>query len=138
MHRSPASARIAATRRVRLPAPADRRSASSCGVQQRTEALSACRSYSACRSSERPFSPDCYYSVIADAPRSRSHSVRLRWPSEHTYTPAWWVPGAHLQTLWGKLARRPPIVPPRRERWPTPDDDEIEIRRLDQAIHTPG
>ncbi len=75
--------------------------------------------------------------MIADVPRSRSHSVRLRWPSEHTYTPAWWVPGAHLQTLWGKLARRPPVVSTRSERWPTPDHDEIEIRRLDRGIHTP-
>ncbi|MEP6731400.1 MAG: hydrolase [bacterium] len=51
--------------------------------------------------------------------------------SELTYTPAWWVPGAHLQTLWGKLARRTPAVTTRAERWTTPDDDEIEIRRLD-------
>jgi predicted alpha/beta-fold hydrolase len=51
--------------------------------------------------------------------------------SKDTYTPAWWVPGAHLQTLWGKLVRRPPRVPTRAERWPTPDGDELEIRRLD-------
>jgi predicted alpha/beta-fold hydrolase len=51
--------------------------------------------------------------------------------SEYTYTPAWWVPGAHLQTLWGKLVRRPPVVATRTERWATPDDDELEIRRLD-------
>jgi uncharacterized protein len=50
--------------------------------------------------------------------------------SKDTYTPAWWVPGAHLQTLWGKLARRPPRVPTRAEGWPTPDGDEVEIRRL--------
>ena len=51
--------------------------------------------------------------------------------SELTYTPAWWVPGAHLQTLWGKLVRRVPTVATRTERWPTPDDDELEIQRLD-------
>lgn len=51
--------------------------------------------------------------------------------SEYTYTPAWWVPGAHLQTLWGKLVRRAPHVPTRIERWTTPDGDEIELRRLD-------
>lgn len=51
--------------------------------------------------------------------------------SEYTYAPAWWVPGAHLQTLWGKLLRRPPDVPTRAERWPSPDGDELEIRRLD-------
>ena len=51
--------------------------------------------------------------------------------SEYTYTPAWWVPGAHLQTLWGKLLRRAPRVGTRSERWTTPDGDELEIRRLD-------
>lgn len=51
--------------------------------------------------------------------------------SELTYTPAWWVPGGHLQTLWGKLVRRTPEVATRVERWPTPDDDEIELHRLD-------
>jgi uncharacterized protein len=50
--------------------------------------------------------------------------------SEYTYTPAWWVPGAHLRTLWGKLVRRAPRVDTRVERWPTPDGDEIELRRL--------
>ena len=50
--------------------------------------------------------------------------------SEYTYAPAWWVPGAHLQTLWGKLVRRPPPVYTRAERWVAPDGDEIEIRRL--------
>ena len=61
--------------------------------------------------------------------------------SELTYTPAWWVPGAHLQTLWGKLFRRAPRVVTRRERWPTPDDDDIEVHRLDapagSSAHTP-
>ncbi len=51
--------------------------------------------------------------------------------SKNTYTPAWWVPGAHLQTLWGKLARRTPRVETRAERWTTPDGDALEIRRLD-------
>jgi uncharacterized protein len=51
--------------------------------------------------------------------------------SEYTYTPAWWVPGAHLQTLWGKLVRRAPGVVTRVERWTTPDGDEVELRRLD-------
>ena len=54
--------------------------------------------------------------------------------SKDTYTPAWWVPGAHLQTLWGKLVRRPPRVPTRAERWTTPDGDGLEIRRLDAPV----
>jgi predicted alpha/beta-fold hydrolase len=58
--------------------------------------------------------------------------------SEYTYTPAWWVPGAHLQTLWGKLARRRPAVVTRSERWATPDGDELEIRRLDPPSGAPS
>lgn len=46
------------------------------------------------------------------------------------YHPAWWVPGAHAQTLWGKLVRKPAPVPVRIERWETPDDDFLELHRL--------
>jgi hypothetical protein len=60
---------------------------------------------------------------------STSHTIVSR-PSEHTYTPAWWVPGAHLRTLWGKLVRRPPAIETRIERWATADGDEIELRRV--------
>ena len=60
-------------------------------------------------------------------PRTR-HVSR---PSEYTYTPAWWVPGAHLRTLWGKLVRRPPALDARVERWTMNDGDEIELHRLE-------
>ena len=52
-------------------------------------------------------------------------------PSEYTYTPAWWVPGAHLRTLWGKFVRRPPVLDTRVERWAMNDGDEIELHRLE-------
>jgi uncharacterized protein len=51
--------------------------------------------------------------------------------SEYTYTPAWWVPGAHARTLWGNFVRRRPPLTTRIERWPTPDGDEIELHRVD-------
>jgi Predicted hydrolase of the alpha/beta-hydrolase fold len=51
--------------------------------------------------------------------------------SELTYTPAWWVPGRHAQTLWGRLFRRAPVVDTRLDRWLTPDDDELEVHRLE-------
>ena len=60
---------------------------------------------------------------------SRFRSVQRS--SELTYTPAWWVPGRHAQTLWGRLFRRAPSVATRLERWDTPDDDELEVHRLD-------
>lgn len=46
------------------------------------------------------------------------------------YTPAWWIPGAHAQTLWGKLVRKRTHIPVRVERWETPDDDFLEVHRL--------
>ena len=50
--------------------------------------------------------------------------------SEYTYRPAWWVPGAHAQTLWGKFFRPRPPLPTRVERWETPDGDFIDVHRL--------
>ena len=54
---------------------------------------------------------------------------------QHNYTPAWWVPGPHLRTLWGKFFRRVPPVPTRRERWDTPDGDFVDLERLDPPAH---
>lgn len=51
-------------------------------------------------------------------------------PSEYTYRPAWWVPGPHLQTLWGRLARRRERVPIRSERMRMPDGEEVELQRM--------
>ncbi|MDP9201808.1 MAG: hydrolase [Gemmatimonadota bacterium] len=49
---------------------------------------------------------------------------------ELIYSPAWWIPGGHLQTLWGKLFRRQPAAPTVLERWDTPDGDFIELHRV--------
>jgi len=47
------------------------------------------------------------------------------------YRAPWWLANRHLQTLWGRLVRRLPEVPTRREHWETPDRDVLEIERLD-------
>lgn len=47
------------------------------------------------------------------------------------YRPAWWLPGPHSATLWGRLGRREPRLPVRTERWDTPDGDFVELARLD-------
>jgi predicted alpha/beta-fold hydrolase len=49
---------------------------------------------------------------------------------EVIYSPAWWIPGGHLQTLWGKLFRRQSPAPTVLERWDTPDGDFVELHRL--------
>lgn len=46
------------------------------------------------------------------------------------YRAAWWLPGAHAQTLWGKLVRSQPPAPVRLERWSTPDGDFLDLQRI--------
>lgn len=43
------------------------------------------------------------------------------------FRPAWWLPGAHLQTLWPSLARRRPKLALRRERVELQDGDFIDL-----------
>lgn len=50
--------------------------------------------------------------------------------SGSNFLPAWWIPGAHVQTLWGKLARKLPAAPTELERWTAPDGEVLEIHRL--------
>ncbi|MCG5511815.1 hydrolase [Ectothiorhodospira shaposhnikovii] len=51
------------------------------------------------------------------------------------FRPAWWLPGAHLQTLAPTLMRRRPPIPLRRQRLELPDGDFID---LDWAPEQPG
>lgn len=46
------------------------------------------------------------------------------------FRPAWWLPGAHAQTVAGKLLRAGRgmgAIHLRRERWPTPDGDFLDL-----------
>ena len=45
------------------------------------------------------------------------------------FTPAWWLPGPHLQTLWPALVRRPRPVRVTRERFELPDGDFVDLDR---------
>ena len=57
--------------------------------------------------------------------------------SEYTYRPAWWVPGAHAQTMWGRFFRRRELYGARVERWDTPDGDFVDVHRLDAGEGAP-
>jgi hypothetical protein len=45
----------------------------------------------------------------------------------NTFRPAWWLPGAHAQTIAGRLLRRPRPLPLRRERIELPDGDFVDL-----------
>ncbi|WP_145144363.1 hydrolase [Pseudomonas duriflava] len=47
--------------------------------------------------------------------------------SEPNFTPAWWLPSAHLQTLWGSLWRRIPLMTRPRERLWLADGDFLDL-----------
>jgi predicted alpha/beta-fold hydrolase len=47
------------------------------------------------------------------------------------YSPAWWLPGAHARTIWGKFFRRKQAVATRTERWDTSDGDFLDVIRLE-------
>jgi predicted alpha/beta-fold hydrolase len=54
-----------------------------------------------------------------------------------SFSPAWWLPGAHAQTLWGKFFRRQLIQDTRIERLETSDGDFINLHHLDAAAGSP-
>jgi predicted alpha/beta-fold hydrolase len=56
---------------------------------------------------------------------------------ERTYSPAWWLPGPHARTIWGRFFRRTPPLSTRTERWDTADGDFLEIVRLDAPAGSP-
>ncbi len=53
------------------------------------------------------------------------------------FRPAPWLPGRHLQTIWGRVCRRGPRVEMRRETWETPDGDRLELDRVDGPPGSP-
>ncbi|HYI13014.1 MAG TPA: alpha/beta fold hydrolase [Thermoanaerobaculia bacterium] len=49
------------------------------------------------------------------------------------FAPAWFLPNAHLQTVWGRLARSRRVVTFRRESLTTPDGDELLLDHVDPS-----
>ncbi len=56
---------------------------------------------------------------------------------ERTYSPAWWLPGPHARTIWGRFFRRTPPLSTRTERWDTADGDFLDLVRLDAPAGRP-
>lgn len=49
------------------------------------------------------------------------------------FRPAWWLPGPHAVTIWGKFGRKEPAPPLRWETLDTPDGDFLELAHLDTS-----
>ena len=52
----------------------------------------------------------------------------------HHFNPAWFLRGAHAQTVWGRLFRPRRVVRFDREVLPTPDGDELILDHLDAPV----
>jgi predicted alpha/beta-fold hydrolase len=50
-----------------------------------------------------------------------------------TFRPAWWLPGPHLQTIWGKKVRRVAFEHDRVEQFRMPDGDCVSVARMGQT-----
>jgi hypothetical protein len=55
---------------------------------------------------------------------------------EYRYRPAWWLPGGHLQTLWGKFAPKAALPTSVVERLETPDGDQIQLHTVGRSDAT--
>jgi predicted alpha/beta-fold hydrolase len=56
---------------------------------------------------------------------------------EYRYRPAWWLPGGHAQTLWGKFLRRRLQLGMQREVVRLPDGDHLELYTIACAADAP-
>jgi uncharacterized protein len=55
----------------------------------------------------------------------------------YEFSPAWFLPGPHLQTIWGRATRPRRMVQLRRETIETPDGDELVLDHLDARLMEP-
>jgi uncharacterized protein len=54
------------------------------------------------------------------------------------FSPAWFLRGPHVQTIWGRLVRPRRLVKLRREALETPDGDEVILDHLDRQSPLPA
>ena len=60
-------------------------------------------------------------------------STGTRVSNQSPFIPAWWLPGPHLPTIFGKLVRQVPPAEDRIELWRTPDGDSVSVARVDPS-----
>ncbi len=58
-------------------------------------------------------------------------------PAGNSFTPAWWLPGPHFQTAWGRATRSRRQVPMVREALATPDGDTLLLDHLEGPASSP-
>jgi hypothetical protein len=68
--------------------------------------------------------------------RAAKSKVRAPEPAP-TPRAAWWLPGPHLPTIYGKIFRRVAPAPAVRERWLMPDGDTLTALRVSGAPEAP-
>lgn len=56
---------------------------------------------------------------------------------DEEFRPAWWLPGPHLQSLWGALVQGRNPIAFHREALPTPDGDELLLDHVDSGPGLP-
>jgi predicted alpha/beta-fold hydrolase len=59
------------------------------------------------------------------------------YPAAGEFRPAWWLPGAHAQTIWRRLGGPRRRLPFRRETLETPDGDDLVVDWLEGAPGSP-
>jgi predicted alpha/beta-fold hydrolase len=74
-------------------------------------------------------------SAEADSPQG--FALESRTGGADPFHPAWWLPGPHAQTIWGRLARGRRLVRFRRESVATPDGDELLLDHVDGPSGSP-
>lgn len=75
--------------------------------------------------------PDIPWQTTVVASGSAVQSTDTRVTDQTEFRPAWWLPGPHLPTIFGKLVRRVPPAHERLERWATPDGDAVSVALVD-------
>ena len=62
----------------------------------------------------------------------------MKMPQYHNgFQPAWWLPGAHCQTVWPTLFRHRPVLPLEKERVTLADGDFIDLAWLEREKDSP-